>query len=116
MCLDSGDVSVLVDGPAPANPVAEGGAAHSPNRSDVARSHAEKDIFVTVAHDGYIRKWSVDGRRLMAKLLVGAPEGAITAPGIGAVGWSSGGSFVACGLSSGDVVIVSPGDMTVLSR
>lgn len=67
----------------------------------------------------------MDERRLIAKLDVG--EGVVVAQGttqastavlprIEAVDWASGGSFVACGLSSGDIVIVSPTDMVVLSR
>lgn len=75
-----------------------------------------------------MRKWSANESRLLAKVEVGsshsghaprtASEGGDMEPllGIGAMDWASGGDFVACGLSSGDVVIVSPGDMTVLSR
>lgn len=69
-----------------------------------------------------MRKWSVDARKLVNKVAVGegalAPGMAVPTllPGIGAVDWASGGSFVVCGLSSGDIVIVSPSDMAVLSR
>ena len=70
----------------------------------------------------------MEGRRLIAKLAVGEGAAGVAQggaagevstavpPGIGAIDWASGGSFVACGLSSGDIVIVSPTDMVVLSR
>lgn len=125
--LDSGDSSVLVDGPAAALPAssnnqADGAAA---NRSAVTASPKDADAFLTAAHDGYLRKWSVEGRRLTAKIAVGeTPAAALAgaavaaaAPGIGAIEWTSKGSFVACGLATGNVVLVSPeGDMEVLSR
>lgn len=116
--LDSGTTSVLVDGPAAAVPPASGDSVRPANRSGIATSPKNSDVFLTAAHDGFLRKWSVDGRRLLDKLAVGVPEGESSAvpPGIGAVDWASGGSFVACGLSTGDVVLVSPSDMTVISR
>lgn len=86
-------------------------------------SPKDADVFLTAAHDGYLRKWSVEGRRLTAKLAVGETlaaalaRAAAAAPGIGAVEWTPKGSFVVCGLATGDVVLVSPeGDMEVLSR
>ena len=90
-------------------------------------SPQDADVFLTAAQDGYLRKWSAGGRRLTAKLAVGetlaaalaaALAGAApSAPGIGAVEWTPKGSFVVCGLATGDVVLVSPeGAMKVLSR
>lgn len=86
-------------------------------------SPKDPDVFLTAAHDGYLRKWSVAGRRLTAKLAVGETlaaalaGAAAAAPGIGAVEWTPKGSFVVCGLTTGDVVAVSPdGNMEVLSR
>lgn len=122
MALDSGITSVLVDGPAAALPPASGDSVRPANRSGVANNPKDSNVFLTAAHDGFLRKWSVDGRRLLGKLAVGVPEGesagegTAAAPGVGAVDWASGGSFVACGLSTGDVVLVSPTDMAVLSR
>lgn len=119
--LDSGDSSVLVDGPAPALPPSGNNKAEAAaaNRSGVAASPKDADVFLTAAHDGYLRKWSVKGGRLTAKLAVGKnpAAAAVAPPGIGAVEWAPKGSFVVCGLATGDVVVVSPeGDMEVLSR
>lgn len=116
--LDSGDPSVLVDGPAPALPVPSNNQTDSAaaNRSAVTTSPKDADAFLTAAHDGYLRRWSVEGRRLTAKLALGETPAA-AAPGIGAIEWTFKGSFVVCGLATGDVVLVSPdGDMEVLSR
>lgn len=130
--LDSGDTSVLVDGPAPGLPpvdnAADGAAAAAAmNRAAaaVAASPKDADVFLTAALDGYLRRWSAGGRRLTAKLAVGAtmaavatgPAAVAAAPGIGAVEWTPKGSFAVCGLTTGDIVLVSPdGDMSVLSR
>lgn len=120
--LDSGTTSVLVDGPAAALPPASSDSVRPANRSGIATSPKDSNIFLTAAHDGFLRKWSVDGRRLLDKLAVGVAKGesggesSAAPPGIGALDWASGGSFVACGLSTGEVVLVSPTDMTVLSR
>lgn len=123
--LDSGDTSVLVEGHAAALPTSNTGpdASCIANRSSIATSPKDSNIFVTAAHDGFLRKWSVDGHRLLAKLAVGAADGAacsgiasVAGAGIGALEWASGGSFLACGLASGDVVLVYPGDMVMLSR
>lgn len=130
--LDSGDASVLVDGPASALPTSNNNnnnkdssaaAAAAMNRSAVTANPKDANVFLTAAADGYLRKWSADGHRLTAKLAVGATlAGAVAgaapaAPGVGAVEWTPKGSFVACGLMTGDVVLVSPdNDMTVLSR
>lgn len=122
MSLDSGTTSILVDGPAAALPPSSGDSVRPANRSGVATSPKDTNVFLSAAHDGYLRKWSVDGRCLLGKLAVGVPEGdpggdtSMVPPGVGAIDWSSGGSFVACGLTTGDVVLVSPTDMTVLSR
>lgn len=113
---------MLIDGPAPAVPTSNSNNktdATAVNRSGVAASPKDANVFLTAAHDGYLRKWSVDERRLTAKLAVGAaaPEASAAPPGIGAVEWAAKGSFVVCGLTTGDVVVVSPdGDMAVLSR
>lgn len=124
--LDSGDTSVLVDGPASALPASNNNTADAGavNRSAVSVSLKDPSIFLTAAADGYLRKWSAEGHRLIAKLAVGATlastvVGAVpgTPPGIGAVEWSPKGLFVACGLMTGDIVLVSPDDnMKVLSR
>lgn len=149
--LDSGDTSTIVDGacaavtPAPTDAQKTTPAA----RSAVAHSPTDPDTYITGASDGYLRKWSVSGRRLVTKVAVGSAssstEGSSTggddgvvvapvagvggdggsicgkasrkAPGIGAVRWASGTTgFVLCGLFTGDVVVVSPANMTVLSR
>lgn len=140
--LDSGDTSIIVDGPAAASPSASvDGFKTIGSRSAVAHSPGDPDIYVTGASDGYLRKWSASGRRLITKTAVGsiqtetdrgdgrvAPASGVgiggdgadkrsRVPGIGALRWASGATeFVLCGLSSGDVVLVSPIDMTVLSR
>lgn len=88
----------------------------------VTVSPKDPDVFLTAALDGYLRRWSAGGRRLTAKLAVGATIAAVAtgpaaAPGVGAVEWTPKGSFVVCGLTTGDIVLVSPdGDMSVLSR
>lgn len=136
--LDSGDTSILVDGhaPAPTTSTTAAGNKGGSNKTDgaapaaithraaVTASPKNVDVFLTAAHDGYLRKWSAGGCRLIAKLAVGATQAgalagveAAVAPGIGAVEWASNGSFAVCGLVTGDVVLVSPeGDMEVLSR
>lgn len=140
--LDSGDISVLMDGPAAAIPscASPGVVEGITTRSSVAVSPIDSDTFLTGASGGFLRKWSSRGRRLVAKLALGSssPEAgkdnvgeaapisgvsqngsgkiAQPLPGIGAVGWASGGGFVVCGLSTGDVILVSPDDMKVLSR
>lgn len=123
--LDSGDTSVLVDGPTPALPISNNNItdATAVNRSAVTASPKDATVFLTAAADGYLRKWSADGHRLTAKLAVGATLAGVVAgavpgtPGIGAVEWTPKGSFVVCGLTTGDVVLVSPDDdMSVLSR
>lgn len=142
MSLDSGDTSIIVDGPAAAIPSAPAeGFKTIGSRSAVAHSPSDLDIYVTGASDGYLRKWSASGRHLITKTAVGSTlsdsdsGGGMVAPasgaemgddgvgrvsrvpGIGALCWASGAAeFVLCGLSSGDVVLVSPTDMTVLSR
>ncbi|CAM9609602.1 unnamed protein product [Scytosiphon promiscuus] len=107
--LDSGDTSVLVDAHAPAPPApttaagskSDGAApAAIANRTAVTAIPNNPDLFLTTAHDGYLRKWSTGGCRLTAKLACAAK-----------------GLFAVCGLVTGDVVLVSPeGDMEVLSR
>ncbi|CAB1111885.1 unnamed protein product [Ectocarpus sp. CCAP 1310/34] len=130
--LDSGDTAVLVDGPAPGLPpvdnaadAADAAAALNHTSAAVAASPKDADVFLTAAPDGYLRRWSAAGRRLTAKLAVGAtmaavaagPAAVAAAPGIGAVEWTPKGSFAVCGLTTGDIVLVSPdGDMSVLSR
>ncbi len=117
--LDSGDSSVLIDGPAPALPTSNNNKADAAaaNRSAVTASPKDANVFLTAAHDGYLRRWAADEHRLSAKLAVGAVAAGAAAPGIGAVEWTPKGSFVVCGLTTGDIVLVSPdGDMSVLSR
>lgn len=123
--LDSRDTSVLVDGHAAARKVSEINSGSIPSRCAIAVSAQQSDIFLTAASDGFLRKWCANNKRLIAKLAVGASDAAIVAstgkakpvPGIGALEWAPSGCFVACGLSSGDVVLVSPdNNMAVLSR
>lgn len=123
--LDSRDTSVLVDGHAAARKMSEIDSGAIPSRCAIAVSPQKSDIFLTGASDGFLRKWCTNKKRLLEKVAVGASDAAIAAstgkakpvPGIGALEWAPSGSFVACGLSSGDVVLVSPdNNMSVLSR
>ncbi|CAM9399079.1 unnamed protein product [Ascophyllum nodosum] len=122
--LDSGDTSVLIEGHAATQAASEDNYSATPNRCAVAVSPQNRNVFVTAGRDGFLRKWCTDKRRLLAKLALGATDAAVHSsaweakglPGIGSLEWAPGGTFIACGLSSGDVVLVSPGDMTVLSR
>ena len=115
---------MLIEGHAATQAASEDNYSATPNRCAVAVSPQNRNVFVTAGRDGFLRKWCTDKRRLLAKLALGATDAAVHSsaweakglPGIGSLEWAPGGTFIACGLSSGDVVLVSPGDMNVLSR